>query len=249
MPEYLNLFYIFNILLILVYPFIRNYGHTFMLNIRDTWGFKRESQIITGILTIILLKFVRNFYSWKKFIHECFFYSKVGIAFMTLFIDYKLSLWYMFACIVIWLLFKPPKYSGLTNVIYLPNEDIFNRLIIKNENRKKENIWFVIFYSNYSDQCFYTEELFAKISIEYSTKNLNFAKIDVDLNEALAKSYGINVDGYKNILPYCILFKNGKDGLRFPGFDKNGKIVPAKTYREREMVKIFGLDELKKQTK
>ena len=46
-----------------------------------------------------------------------------------------------------------------------------------------------------------------------------------------------------------ILFKNGKDGLRFPGFDKNGKIVPAKTYREREIVKIFGLDEIRRQTK
>ena len=39
MPEYLSLFYIFNFLLIAIYPLIRNYGHTFMLNIRDTWGF------------------------------------------------------------------------------------------------------------------------------------------------------------------------------------------------------------------
>ena len=36
MPEYLSLFYIFNLLLIAIYPLIRNYGHTFMLNIRDT---------------------------------------------------------------------------------------------------------------------------------------------------------------------------------------------------------------------
>ena len=67
MPEYFSLFYIFNLLLIAIYPFIRNFGQTFMLNIRDTWGFKRESQIITGILTIILLRFVKYFSSWKKF--------------------------------------------------------------------------------------------------------------------------------------------------------------------------------------
>lgn len=66
MPEYFSLFYIFNLLLIAIYPFIRNFGQTFMLNIRDTWGFKRESQIITGILTIILLRFVKYFSSWKK---------------------------------------------------------------------------------------------------------------------------------------------------------------------------------------
>ena len=79
MPEYLNFFYIFNLLLLAIYPIIRNYGQTFMLNIRDTWGFKRESQIITGILTIILLRFVKYFSSWKKFIHEVFFYCKVVI--------------------------------------------------------------------------------------------------------------------------------------------------------------------------
>ena len=48
-----------------------------------------------------------------------------------------------------------------------------------------------MFYSNYSDDCIYTEELFSKISLKYKTKVLNFAKIDVDLNENLCSKYKI----------------------------------------------------------
>ena len=248
MPEYLNFFYIFNLLLLAIYPIIRNYGQTFMLNIRDTWGFKRESQIITGILTIILLRFVKYFSSWKKFIHEVFFYCKVGIFLLTLFIDYKMSLWYLFACIVVWLLFKPPRYKGQTNVLYIPNEEIFTRVIINNEYKRKDNIWFVIFYSNYSDDCLYTEELFAQISLKYCTKSLNFAKIDIDVNEELGKKYGVNTHRYQNIIPYIILFVNGKDTERFPGTDKHGNPLRVKYYREQEIVRIFNLEELKRKT-
>ena len=48
-----------------------------------------------------------------------------------------MSLWYLFACIVVWLLFKPPRYNGQTNVLYIPNEEIFN--IITNEKNNLEN--------------------------------------------------------------------------------------------------------------
>ena len=81
MPEYLSLFYIFNLLLIAIYPLIRNYGHTFMLNIRDTWGFKRESQIITGILTIILLRFVKYSLHGRNLYMKSFSIAKLEFSF------------------------------------------------------------------------------------------------------------------------------------------------------------------------
>ena len=227
--EYFTPFYIFNIILIILYPFIRNYGNTFMLNYKDSWGFKRENSILTFILTIL-----------------------------TLIIDYKLSLWYMFLCITVWLLFKPPRYNGPSNIVYIQNEQLFNQIVMtdKNINVRQskfkdniQNIWFCIFYSNYSDDCLYTEEIFAKLSLKYLTKSLNFAKIDVDLNENLCKKLKINITGMKISLPYIILFVNGEEKERFPGTDNKGNLLRAKFYREKELVKIFELDDIYEKTK
>ena len=126
--------------------------------------------------------------------------------------------------------------------------DLFVIPNINNEYKRKDNIWFVIFYSNYSDDCLYTEELFAQISLKYCTKSLNFAKIDIDVNEELGKKYGVNTHRYQNIIPYIILFVNGKDTERFPGTDKHGNPLRVKYYREKEIVRIFDLEELKRKT-
>ena len=133
-------------------------------------------------------------------------------------------------------------------MLYIPNEEIFNRIVINNEYKRKDNIWFIIFYSNYSDDCLYTDELFTQISLKYCTKSLNFAKIDIDENEELGKKYGVNTHRYQNIIPYIILFVNGKDTERFPGTDKNGNPLRVKYYREKEIVRIFDLEELKRKT-
>ena len=256
--EYFTPFYIFNIILIFLYPFIRNYGNTFMLNYKDSWGFKRENSVLTFILTILTIRFLRYFTNWKKYIHEVFFYCKSGIAILTLIIDYKLSLWYMFLCIIVWLLFKPPRYNGPSNIVYIQNEQLFNQIVMTDKNinvrqtKHKENIqniWFCIFYSNYSDDCLYTEEIFAKLSLKYLTKSLNFAKIDVDLNENLCKKLKINITGMKISLPYIILFVNGEEKERFPGTDNKGNLLRAKFYREKELVKIFELDDIYEKTK
>ena len=58
-------------------------------------------------------------------------------------------------------------------MLYIPNEEIFNRIVINNEYKRKDNIWFIIFYSNYSDDCLYTEELFTQISLKYFTISFN----------------------------------------------------------------------------
>ena len=263
--EYFSPFYIFNSYLLLIYPILRNYGNTFLLNIKDSWGFKRENSIIIIVGVIIILRYLKYYTNFKKLLHEIFFYSKLGISFLILMIDYKLFFWYIFCCLVIWLLFKPPKYNGLSNFIYIPNEQIFNEIILSkkniyeqlkkdvNINHKKvgklDNIFFCMFYSNYSDDCIYTEELFSKISIKYKTKVLNFAKIDVDLNENLCSKYKIYLTGYKINLPYCILFVNGEEKERYPGFDKHGNSLKVKYYREKEIVSIFGLDEIYEKTK
>ena len=248
--DFFHPFYILNVLLCGVYVFIRNHGDSlYLLNVKDSWGYKRETQVITGIATIILIRFVKYFSSWKRFIHEFFFYGKICVFILTILINYKLALWYCFACLSIWLLVKPPKYNGYSNILYIPNVDIFNSLVIKNQSGTKFNYWFVIFYSHYSDDCLYTEELFAKLSIDYySTNGLKFAKMNVDENPEFVKQFGINIHGYKSVLPYIVLFENGTAKEKYPGLDKEGNALKATSYRDKELIRIFSLDELKRKT-
>jgi hypothetical protein len=157
---YFHQFYIFNFLLCLIYPLIRYYGLTsFQLKLEDTWGFKRENQIITGITTLIIVRYVRYFTNSKKFIHDLFFYIKCGTMIILCFIDIKLCLWYLFACVVIWILFRPPLFSGPSNVIYIASEDYFQeKILTKNKTLPLKNVdvyWLVIFYSNSSEDCVY----------------------------------------------------------------------------------------------
>lgn len=247
--DYINSFYIFNILLCLVYPIIRNYGQTFMLDLSDSWGFRRETQIITSIVIILILRYVKSYSIFRKYLHEVFFYSKCGISFMTLFIDYKLCCWYIFSCLIVWILFKPPHYKGASNLQYIPNEEIFNEVVLSPGKKGKDNAWFVVFYSTYSHDCIYTEELFAEMSLKYKTQTLNFGKVDVDANESIANKFKIKTSGFKINLPYIIMFINGKEEERYPGNDKDGKPLQVRYYREKEIARIFDLEEVYNRTK
>lgn len=246
---YINSFHLFNILLCLVYPIIRNYGQTLMLNVTDTWGFKRETQIITSIIIILILRYVKSYSSFKKYIHEVFFYFKCGIIILTLFIDYKLCCWYVFSCLIVWVLFKPPQYTGPSNVQYIPNEVAFNEIVLSPGKKGKDNAWFIVFYSFYSNDCIYTEELFALMSMKYTTQSLHFGKVDVDANQSLANKYWIKTSGFKINLPYVIMFINGKEDERYPGNDKEGKPLQVRYYREKEIARIFNLNEIYNATK
>jgi len=253
--NYFSAYYIFNYLLIAIYPILRNSGNKYMLKRKDNWGYQREDSIITLLVTIILLRYIKYFSNWDKFFCEIFFYSKFAISILLLLISRKLFFWYILACLIIWLLIKYPKFKGPHNIIEIPNMEAFNDIIEKIQNRPKEKshkkshynntnnnqdyYLFVIFYSYYSYDCLYTEELFADLSIKYYTDNLIFAKMSVDINEAFVEKLGINL--HHNVtLPYMIMFKNGKEEERLPGYDEKGRPKKMKYYREKDIVDVFG---------
>ena len=253
-------YYIFNYLLILIYPILRNSGNKYMLKRKDNWGYQREDSIITILVIILLLRYVRYFTNWDKFLCEIFFYCKFAISILLFLISRKIFFWYILACLIIWLLIKYPKYNGPSNIIEIPSYEAFNE-IIKNFQEKQneksnkkhhtnnsihDNYLFVIFYSNYSYDCLYTEELFANLSIKYYTSNLIFSKMNVDLNEAFVEKLGINL--HRNVtLPYMIMFKNGKEVERLPGYDEKGRPKKMKYYREKDIVDIFEFKKIIKQ--
>ena len=229
-----------------------------MLKRKDNWGYQREDSIFTILVTIILLRYIRYFSNWDKFLCEIFFYSKFAISILLFLISRKIFFWYILACLVIWLLIKYPRYQGPSNIIEIPNAEILNELmaIHSQSNDKKtkkshnhnntsvsDNFFFLIFYSNYSYDCLYTEEFFANLSIKYYSPNLKFGKMNVDLNENFVENIGINL--HKNVnLPYMIMFKNGKEIERLPGYDNKGKPKKMKYYREKEIVEFFGFKDI-----
>ena len=73
-------YFIFNYLLIIIYPILRNSGNKYMLKRKDNWGYQREDSIFTILVTIILLRYIRYFSNWDKFLCEIFFYSKFAIS-------------------------------------------------------------------------------------------------------------------------------------------------------------------------
>jgi hypothetical protein len=141
-----------------MYPIIKYFGmNTPYLKIKDSWGISREYSVITGIGTIIVIRYLRYFSNLKKYICETLFLLKCGNVIVIYFIDIRLSCWYLFACTIVWILFKQPMYNGPTNVIYISSEEMFKEKIkTKNKLIKgAENFWFTVFYSNYSDNCIY----------------------------------------------------------------------------------------------
>ena len=261
--NFFSAYYIFNYLLILIYPILRNSGNKYMLKKKDNWGYQREDSILTILVTIRLLRSVRYFSNWDKFICEVFFYSKFAISILLFLISKKIFVWYILACLIIWLLIKFPKYNGPSNIIEIPNYETFNEIIDKLQQKPNEkshrrshnnvanavdNYLFVIFYSNYSYDCLYTKELFANLSIKYYSTNLIFAKMNVDLNEFFVEKLGINL--HHNVtLPYMIMFKNGKELERLPGYDEKGKPKKMKYYKEKEIIEVFGFKNIVKPEK
>lgn len=249
--NYFSAYYIFNYLLIIIYPVLRSSGNKYMLKKKDNWGYQREDSILTILVTIILLRYVRYFTNWNKFICEIFFYCKFSISILLLLISRKIAIWYLLACLIIWLLVKYPRYNGASNIIYIQNEEVFNDILNKLQHKQNEKghkkpsnpdyYFFMIFYSNYSYDCIYTEELFAELSIKYYCTNLVFGKMNVDTNENFVQKMGINLHGYNVTLPYMILFKNGKEIERLPGNDSKGKPKRMRYYKEKDIVDVFQL--------
>ena len=123
--NFFSAYYVFNYLLILIYPILRNSGNKYMLKHKDNWGYQREDSIITILVTIILLRYIKYFSNWDKFLSEIFFYSKFAISILL-------------ACLIIWLLIKYPKYNGPSNFIYIPNEETFNSILNNLEHKTNE---------------------------------------------------------------------------------------------------------------
>ncbi len=86
--------------------------------------------------------------------------------------------------------------------------------------------------------------MWAKLSLKYSTPCLNFIKVDVDLLSFLADEHKISNSTLYCQLPVAVLYKNGVEIYRYPGYDSKGRPLQAKAYKERDMIRLFELESI-----
>ena len=110
------------------------------------------------------------------------------------------AVYYMIYCLLLWLILKNPVYSGPTKIIKVESKEHFMELIGKPEKNERQtkkssegkdfsktNHCIAIFNAIYSDNCYYTYSLWAKMAEKYTTSRLKFVEINVSDLDSLAR--------------------------------------------------------------
>ncbi len=66
----------------------------------------------------------------------------------------------------------------------------------------------------------------------------------MDIVTTLSAEYKIITEGLFSQLPVIIMFKNAEVENIYPGRDEKGRPYESKFYREKEMIKIFDLENI-----
>ena len=124
------------------------------------------------------------------------------------------------------LLLPEPTYSGPESICYFKGSDLEEEI-----SRDKRVIWIVELYTVWSPPCIDFSHVYSEISNKYSLNNLKFAKVDLSRSPDTATKYKINTSTLSKQLPTLILFQNGKESMRRPLVNNQGKLVKfALTY-------------------
>lgn len=124
------------------------------------------------------------------------------------------------------LLLPEPTYSGPESVAYFKGKDLDEEI-----DRDKRITWLVELYTAWSPPCIDFSHIYSELSSKYSLDNLKFAKVDLSRSPDTATKYKINTSTLSKQLPTLILFKNGKESMRRPVVNNNGKLIKfALTY-------------------
>lgn len=135
-----------------------------------------------------------------------------------------------------------PTYSGPEKVIYFRGPTGLDDEL----NRDKNVIWLVAFYTVWNPSCVHFAPIFAKLSSEYSLKNLQFGKVDIGRFPDSGKKYHVSDSSLSKQLPTLILFKDGKEMIRRPNADTKGKLQNF-LFSEENIKGAFDLNNLYKE--
>lgn len=116
-----------------------------------------------------------------------------------------------------------PVYSGPSKLKPL-TPALFERHIKRGKKPTARN-WLVYFYTEWSDYCLEHDPMIAELSLTFSSESLHFGKVDLNQWTDLATEFNIDVSATSWQLPTLILFQEGKEAVRLPQFDANGKVL------------------------
>ncbi|KAG1701901.1 hypothetical protein DVH05_010392 [Phytophthora capsici] len=175
-----------------------------------------------------------------------FMYGKIAVLASLYYLDITLFGWYAVVCLVLFAAVGQPKYEGPTKISELDPAAV-EKLVKKPTGSKKKgppNSWLIFYYTDWSDSCVEHEPMLADLSMLYSSNSLKFGRVDVNKWSDLAVESRISVSTSSWQLPTLILFQDGKEVMRLPPIDDNGKVT--KTVLDRAgLIAVFKLQELK----
>eukprot|EP00644_Phytophthora_capsici_P000428 jgi/Phyca11/560275/estExt2_Genewise1.C_PHYCAscaffold_40819 len=176
-----------------------------------------------------------------------FMYGKIAVLASLYYLDITLFGWYAVVCLVLFAAVGQPKYEGPTKISELDPAAV-EKLVKKPTGSKKKgppNSWLIFYYTDWSDSCVEHEPMLADLSmLRYSSNSLKFGRVDVNKWSDLAVESRISVSTSSWQLPTLILFQDGKEVMRLPPIDDNGKVT--KTVLDRAgLIAVFKLQELK----
>ena len=129
---------------------------------------------------ILFMKFLRA-PTMDSFFATMFLFCRVSFGLLLYLIDVWVMAWFIIIQISMWVLFTQPMYDGNHRFKPISNLETFEEAVIRSDK-----IWVVLFHSDLHQSCVHTYELWAKMSVKYTTAQMLFGLVNVDLNPDIA---------------------------------------------------------------
>jgi len=245
--EYLHGYYILNVFASAIFPVLRGIEPlcTCMFELAEdgtcTFDY-RDVEIMMFLAFVIVIK-NRKWLSPKEYISNLFMFSKCANFLLLMRQDWRWGVLYALLCIVLFIAFPEPSYSGPDNVSYFRGSGLDEALL---QNPRK--FYLVEFFAVWSPECARMSTAFAKLSLRYGNDDFKFCKLDATKYEKVAEKYKIDCSVKSKNLPTLVLFENGKEKMRRPVFNSKGAITPY-LFTEENMIRDFNLNEIYAATK
>ncbi|KAM7444071.1 Thioredoxin-related transmembrane protein 2 [Porites harrisoni] len=178
--------------------------------------------------------------TWQEAASMVFMFSKIANFVLFARSDLRLGLLYLILCLVLFLLFPEPSYSGPDEVHFFRGPALDDAL------REDPSVtWLVEFYAPWCPPCVRFAPTFAELSLRYNHSYLRFGKLDVGKYPIVAEKHKVDSSAVSKQLPSLVLYEGGKETKRRPLVDRRAVVTPY-TFTEVNIERDFNLRELKK---
>mmetsp|Transcript_24326 Transcript_24326/g.36497 ORF Transcript_24326/g.36497 Transcript_24326/m.36497 type:complete len:273 (-) Transcript_24326:242-1060(-) len=232
---------VLNSILVLSYVPLRTYfSESSQLFKVDPMGITREMQIF-GVLAMAGFVKYRRSSSLAEFFSSIFMYAKTAILICTYVEDYRITLWYGLAILVLFFTLHQKEDKSSCEVTDL---NTGNFSVVEEDS---EEAWLVEFYTTWAANCLPFTYTFNDLSRRYGKGKLKFGKVDIGRFTSLAKKFKISTEAVRNNeLPTLILFEKGKPVpfMRLPRKTPDGELDENFVLLTKaNIINFFRLDE------